>query len=239
MAYRFDESFLKDRELKQRKWKANGVKTGSGKDFNDEIKIISGNGGLPLPHQQKSHNKINKNSKKKIVSDSGISVHAIALAKLAKNPKLRSGGLVNGKRKSANHEHYEQVILFDWLYRYHKEIYDDFSAIPNGGLRDNKTASSLLEEGAKAGYPDIVCDLACGGYHGLFIELKYNKNKPSTYQIAMLNRKMSRGYFCAVCYGASEAQEVIEEYINLTHKNKMIWTKNNSLWLVDHEQNDC
>lgn len=233
MAIRFDAAFLAEREAKQAKWIKNGVRTGSGKCFDQKIKSIGGNGGLPMPElvSSTSNSKIKKNKTKK-AANSEISPHAVALAALSKNEKLRTGGMVNGKRKAANHEHWEQVMLFDWLYRFHADVYPDFSAIPNGGLRDNATAASLLAEGVKSGYPDIVCDIPMGVYHGLFIELKAGKNKPSENQISALNRKTTRGYFACVCYGFEQAKEVISEYLALPKNSAMVWSKNTELWLL-------
>ncbi len=52
------------------------------------------------------------------------------------------------------------------------------------------------------------------GYHGLYIELKVGKNKPTVAQeawIALLNRN---GYLARVVYGADEAIKLIEDYFN-------------------------
>lgn len=225
----FDESFLRGRLAKQQEWARNGQKTGSGKPFTSTIKVI-GAGGFPSLAVPTGDGRIKKAKRKADSSERTCSYHAVALAALAKNPELRTGAVVNGKKRAANHEHWEQVIIFDWLYRVQPDYYDDFAAVPMGGLRDDKTARALYAEGAKSGYPDITGDVPKGIYHGLFIELKYGSNKPSDNQIAALNRKTSRGYFAAVCYGHEEAIAVISEYLALAAGGVMSWVKNETLW---------
>ena len=71
-------------------------------------------------------------------------------------------------------EHEEQVALFQWAAA-NEAQYPSLAmlaAIPNGGYRPMTTAAMLKAEGVKAGYPDILLDVARGPYHGLRIELK-------------------------------------------------------------------
>lgn len=156
--------------------------------------------------------------------------HALALSRLAKNPHLRSG-VVNGVKKgNASHEHWEQIIFFSWLLEVFPEYYSDFYAIPNGGLRPGFTGSQLKDEGVQSGQPDINGDLAKGIYFGLKIEMKWDTNKPSTEQISIMQRRTEKGFFCALCYSAEEAIEVVSEYLNLNDEQSMKWSKNASYW---------
>lgn len=71
-------------------------------------------------------------------------------------------------------EHEEQVMLFRWA-QLQSSKYPPFAlmfAIPNGGKRNAKTAVDLKYEGVKSGVSDIFLPCACGGYHGLFVEMK-------------------------------------------------------------------
>jgi hypothetical protein len=229
----FDSKFLADRAAKQSEWAKKGVKSGSGRPF-AAIEVFPSKPSRPLSVA----GGFGGNGKLKGSTAGGFNVntkpvgspHSIALAILANNPELRTGGMYKGRKINASHEHWEQVMVFDWLYRVMAEYYDDFAAVPMGGLRNKKTASDLFAEGAKSGYPDITGDVPKGKYHGLFIELKYGKNKPSDNQIEALNRKTERGYFAAVCYGHEEAIEVITEYLALTAGGSMVWDKNVGLW---------
>jgi len=122
---------------------------------------------------------------------------------------------MNGKSNSLS-ESQEQSLLFKWAsynfgampelrWMYH---------VPNGGARDIITASRLKAEGVKSGVPDICLPVARQGYHGLYIELKIKKNKPSDNQKAWLEALSEQGYKTAVCYGWQEATEVITRYMD-------------------------
>lgn len=63
--------------------------------------------------------------------------------------------------------------------------------------------------------PDICLPVARGGYHGLFIELKFGKNKTTAKQDEWLAKLNEKGYAVAVCYGCKKAQDKILKYLNL------------------------
>ena len=84
--------------------------------------------------------------------------------------------------------------------------------IPNGGSRNAREARNLKLQGVKPGVPDLFVPLARSGFHGLFIEMKYGKNKTTKEQKEWLERLSAEGYACAVCYGAAEAIKTIESY---------------------------
>ena len=85
--------------------------------------------------------------------------------------------------------------------------------IPNGGLRDKRTAARLIWQGVHSGVPDVFIPAARGGYHGIYIELKTGANSPTPNQNEFMNGAMAEGYYCAVCYGWPCAAAVIEYYL--------------------------
>lgn len=109
-----------------------------------------------------------------------------------------------------------QEALFDWI-ALQKGKYPELQLafhVPNGGKRNAAEAAHLKRQGVKAGVPDIMLPVARSGYHGLFIELKVGKNKPTENQKKwqkVLNRE---GYLSVVCYGWQEAQETMLAYIS-------------------------
>lgn len=107
----------------------------------------------------------------------------------------------------------EQSALFQWA-AYIPELKWMF-AVPNGGSRNQREARNLKRQGVKAGVSDIFLPLARGGYHGLFIEMKVGKNKPSDKQVEFINYANGQGYAAFVCYGFREAQTAITKYLNL------------------------
>lgn len=91
--------------------------------------------------------------------------------------------------------------------------------IPNGGQRSKATAARLKAAGVKSGVPDLCLPYPCGGYHGLYIELKVGKNKPTANQNAWLDYLDGAGYCVRVCWGADEAIGEITKYLERGRKN--------------------
>tara|TARA_Y100000310_G_scaffold271169_1_gene285533 strand:- start:606 stop:1019 length:414 start_codon:yes stop_codon:yes gene_type:complete len=132
-------------------------------------------------------------------------------------------------------EHAEQVALFRWaaLNGTKYPALRNLFAIPNGGKRSSGWWEK--SEGLKSGVPDIF--LACaalpddpsdvfrfisecldmelneGVYFGLFIEMKFGKNKPSPNQLEWIERLTKANYKCIVCYGWEEARDEILNYL--------------------------
>ncbi len=88
-------------------------------------------------------------------------------------------------------------------------------AIPNGGLRNIKTAARLKREGVRAGSPDIAIFLPRGKTPGAFIEMKHGKNKLTESQSDFKNCAEVEGYKYAVCYDWQSAIEFTEKYLGI------------------------
>lgn len=114
-----------------------------------------------------------------------------------------------------NQEHNEQAALFQMI-SYQTNKYPELElmfAIPNGGARHIAVAKKLKAEGVKAGVPDIFLPIARNGYHGLFIEMKVGKNKPTESQRNYLDKLEDEGYLIDVCYSSEEAYNLIMTYL--------------------------
>lgn len=85
--------------------------------------------------------------------------------------------------------------------------------IPNEGKRSQWTGARMRSEGLKSGVPDLCLPVARSGYHGLYIEMKAGKNRPTDNQLAWLEALEAQGYKTAVCYGWEAAKNVIEAYL--------------------------
>ena len=115
------------------------------------------------------------------------------------------------------HEAIEQEALFDWA-AYNVGKYPELRLlyhIPNGGRRDPKEAAFLKRMGVKAGVPDLCLPVARGGYHGLYIEMKYGQNKPTKEQRKWLSLLSSQGYKTIVCYSWQNTAMIIEWYLSM------------------------
>ncbi len=120
---------------------------------------------------------------------------------------------VNGKPLEAE----EQVKIFQWAAFMEGRMpqLKNLYAVPNGGRRDRIEAAHLKQQGVKAGVPDICLAYPAGVYHGLYIELKVGKNKPSDNQKEWIRNLRAAGYMAVVCYGFEQAKETIEKYLKL------------------------
>lgn len=116
----------------------------------------------------------------------------------------------------------EQTALFRWaglMSGQFPEI-EMLYHIPNGGSRNKIEAAHLKQQGVKAGVPDLCLPVARGEYHGLYIELKYGKNKPTENQKRWINLLRSQNYKAEVAYGWEEASKIILEYLKSTRVEK-------------------
>jgi hypothetical protein len=111
-----------------------------------------------------------------------------------------------------------------------------FHAIPNGGLRDKRTAAMLKAEGVKRGIPDTFLPLPCWGivapggvmnpperrilYAGLYVEMKRPKSEErgragvtSDDQDEVIGELRRRGYAVSVCFSWDAAAREVEAYV--------------------------
>lgn len=110
-------------------------------------------------------------------------------------------------------EHKLQCSCVRW-FRYSYSRYKNLLfAIPNGGLRNKIVAKKLKAEGVLASVPDLFLSLPNDKYHGLYIEMKYGKNKMSKGQKEMKRILEEHGYKHIVCYSFDEFKKEIEEYL--------------------------
>lgn len=110
-------------------------------------------------------------------------------------------------------EHAEQVALFQAL-ALHDECRWIF-AIPNGGYRSKTTAVNLRNEGVKKGVWDIFCCYPRNGFHGMYVEMKFGKNKLTEEQEAFRNHCEAEGYCCVIAYDWKSAYQAIMDYMGL------------------------
>ena len=113
-------------------------------------------------------------------------------------------------------EHKHQVALINWWKLSHKKYklpeYALF-AIPNGGARHIAVATKLKAEGVRSGVPDLELRVSRNGFHALWIELKYGKNKPSEAQREFMAWQEAEGAKCVVCWDWQDAKSAIENYL--------------------------
>ncbi len=88
--------------------------------------------------------------------------------------------------------------------------------IPNGGYRNKREAAHLKSQGVKPGVPDLCIPVAKGGYHGLWVEMKDVKGRPTKSQLGWIKRLRGNGYAAYVCRGSANAIALIDLYMSET-----------------------
>ena len=91
--------------------------------------------------------------------------------------------------------------------------------VPNEGKRSN--GGILKAAGLKKGVPDVCLPVPSGGFHALYIELKFGRNKTSEEQDAYMELLRQQGNETAVCYSAQEAKDKILDYLSLGRSGKL------------------
>lgn len=114
-----------------------------------------------------------------------------------------------------SHEFKHQCALIEWA-RLHEKRYpglDMLVSSQNGVFKSKAEAGKAKAAGMKEGEHDLNLKVARGGYHGLSIELKYGKGKPTKKQLQYGDRLTQEGWY--VCYRWSwpEAADTIKAYL--------------------------
>lgn len=113
----------------------------------------------------------------------------------------------------------EQIALMTWCKR-NEEKYpglDMIFHIPNGGVRNIRTASRLKLEGVKPGIPDLFLPVPNEKYNGLFIEMKRRKGgRLSDNQRKWIERLKKQKFEAVKVNGSSEAIKIIKSYFEMT-----------------------
>lgn len=86
--------------------------------------------------------------------------------------------------------------------------------IPNGGSRNQKEAAKLKRMGVLAGVADLHLPVARGGYHSLYIEMKYDDGRIQQSQKDFLKAAAAEGNYCIVCYSSADAIQMLEMYLH-------------------------
>lgn len=120
------------------------------------------------------------------------------------------------RRKPRELERAEQVAVMKWAAGTAALKWPELAllhAIPNGGDRHFLVACKLKGEGLRRGVPDLHLPVARGGFHGLYVEMKAGKGRPSKHQAWWIARLREQGHCVAVCWGRHEAINTIMNYL--------------------------
>jgi hypothetical protein len=123
---------------------------------------------------------------------------------------------------SRNDEHNEQVAVIDWCMS-NLNKYPDLHliyAVPNGAMLGGGRIGAirmnyLKAEGLRPGVSDLCLPVPKGKYHGAYFELKTLHGTVSENQEQFIKAVEELGYFAPVCWGADDAINNIEWYMEL------------------------
>lgn len=112
-------------------------------------------------------------------------------------------------------EDVEQQAVIQWA-RMSSGRYPELALlhhIPNGGNRNAREGAKLKRMGVLAGAPDLHLPAARGGYHSLYIEMKFDDGRLLKSQREFLTAAAGLQNYCVVCYSVADAIEAIQTYI--------------------------
>lgn len=135
-----------------------------------------------------------------------------------------------GERGHRLEESFEQQALIRtaWLYRRHP-VYGIINAclvaVPNGAdcarKLDERTGEwvspnrqRLLAEGMRPGYPDLLLDVARGGWHGLRLEMKSGAGRLSEEQKTRRELLEAEGYYWTLARSSEAAWDELRRYVD-------------------------
>ncbi len=109
----------------------------------------------------------------------------------------------------------EQIAAMDWLRLQHPRIAQNTLHIGNERKSTHFAGYIMKRMGTLKGASDLFMAWPNGGFHGLFIEVKSMKGKPTPEQLAFIERMNEAGYMARVCYGAEQVINTMKHYIAL------------------------
>lgn len=108
-----------------------------------------------------------------------------------------------------------QILVMDYIFYKHNAIWDDTYHFAGERRCSPLYGHILKRKGVKAGVADIFICVPRGTFHGLWMELKCGKNKPTESQKSFLSRMTLRGYLCGCLVGFEASIAFLEAYLAL------------------------
>lgn len=126
------------------------------------------------------------------------------------------GGAVIVRQRRAEPEFAMQSALFTWarMAAHAHPGLDLLSCSLNGVKLTAAQAGKAKAAGMLKGEFDIKLPVARGGYHGLIIEMKAGRNKPTPEQIWYGKRMVEEGWKALICWDWEAAKDEILSYLS-------------------------
>ena len=110
-------------------------------------------------------------------------------------------------------EEQTQIALVKWFELQHPAAAPWLHHSPGGGLRNKVVAGKMKAMGTRRGFPDLTLWVRRGGFHGLAVELKAGKGRPTPEQLAWLDQMSECGWCAALCTGFDAARDTLNAYM--------------------------
>jgi hypothetical protein len=112
-------------------------------------------------------------------------------------------------------EEQEHMALIAWA-RWQSKQMPELSLLyhtPNGGSRHMLEAKKLKRMGVLPGVFDLFLPVPRGPFHGLYLEMKSGRGKPSPAQSDFQHRVLMQGYCALIAYSFEEAKQFLLTYL--------------------------
>src|SRR5262245_11414329 len=97
--------------------------------------------------------------------------------------------------------------------RYHQHRYPELSLLFAIKNEASYRRRDLLAQGIRAGVPDLMLPVARGSFHGLFIEMKVGRGRPSPEQLRFARLVGAQGYQVSFCWGQEQGWVALLSYL--------------------------
>ncbi len=128
-------------------------------------------------------------------------------------PKRLSQSIIN----KLSPETIEHITAIDILHIEVPWIIPYLIHIPNERKCTKLWGYILQRMGVLKGCPDVFIFWPTDKYHGLFIEVKTLKGRPTKEQKEVMKRAIDKGYHGVFAYGCDEVVSAVKEYLASSH----------------------
>lgn len=117
------------------------------------------------------------------------------------------------RRRSIEQTLQQQLMQICHLYSAQEPLFGRLYHIPNGGYRSPAEAGILKSMGVRAGVPDLHLPIGCGGFYGLYIEMKKPGGKVSSDQEDWIGFLRAQDHCVQICESVDAAWSVLCWYL--------------------------
>lgn len=111
-------------------------------------------------------------------------------------------------------ESQEQIAVIDFIKFQYPDVLPFTIHVKNERKTSLYMGSLNKRLGVLKGTPDLFIAWPTSDHHGLFIEMKSRKGRPTIEQKEFIERANLKGYYATIAYGADQAIDTIRKYLS-------------------------